>query len=224
MTLTRLTLIPARKADFLFAPVSSIWRPKVVFLMTICKITMTAIQISVQIGKPSRFPCPSCLNQSISAGRSMRMISLPAQYHLASACAIMPVASVIMKPSPEPPRVSFIRSPLTRPSTSPAASATTMPTAPLPVDFSKPMQSTALSAMTWPMERSKPPTSSVIVQATASMPLTVMRRRTFRMLSMLKKLSEVSAPTMISANISSKFVLFRIQSPTEAPSSRFSTV
>ena len=81
MTLTRLTLIPARKADFLFAPVSSIWRPKVVFLMTICKITMTAIQISVQIGKPSRFPCPSCLNQSISAGRSMRMISLPAQYH-----------------------------------------------------------------------------------------------------------------------------------------------
>ena len=41
---------------------------------------------------------------------------------------------------------------------------------------------------------------------------------------MLKKLSEVSAPTMISANISSKFVLFRIQSPTEAPSSRFSTV
>ena len=99
-----------------------------------------------------------------------------------------------------------------------------MPTAPLPVDFSKPMQSTALSAMTWPMERSKPPTSSVIVQATASMPLTVMRRRTFRMLSMLKKLSEVSAPTMISANISSKFVLFRIQSPTEAPSSRFSTV
>ena len=136
----------------------------------------------------------------------MRMISLPAQYHLASACAIMPVASVIMKPSPEPPRVSFIRSPLMRPSTSPAASATTMPTAP------------------WPMERSKPPTSSVIVQATASMPLTVMRRRTFRMLSMLKKLSEVSAPTMISANISSKFVLFRIQSPTEAPSSRFSTV